>query len=60
MTNREQGVEALVKKWGEIQIEKQKKIREIWELEYRAEKIREKLMKHGKNLELAENPAVVD
>lgn len=60
MTAREQGVEALVKVWGEIQIEKQKKIREIWELEYRAEKIREKLIKHGKNLELAKNSTMVD
>lgn len=59
MTNREQGVEALIKTWVNIQVEKQKKIREIWELEYRAEKIKEKLMKHGKNLELAENSAVV-
>ena len=59
MKTREQGVEALVKTWSEIQVEKQKKIREIWELEYRAEKIREKLMKHGKNLELAENTTVV-
>lgn len=47
MTNKEWKIENLRHSWGELLLEKERKIREIWEIEYKLNLIKENLLRYG-------------
>lgn len=58
MTNKEWKIKNLRQSWGELLLEKERKIKEIWDTEYKLNLIKENLLRYGvseTNLELGED-----
>lgn len=47
MTNKEWKIKNLRQSWGELLLEKEKKIKEIWDIEYKLNLIKENLLRYG-------------
>ena len=47
MTNKECKIKNLRQSWGELLLEKEKKIKEIWDIEYKLNLIKETLLRYG-------------
>lgn len=47
MTNKECKIKNLRQSWGELLLEKEKKIKEIWDIEYKINLIKETLLRYG-------------
>lgn len=60
MTNKECKIKNLRQSWGELLLEKEKKIKEIWDIEYKLNLIKENLLRYGvseTNSRMGENEA---
>lgn len=58
MTNKEWKIENLRQSWGELLLEKERLIKEIWNIEYKMNLIKENLLRYGiseTNSELGSN-----
>lgn len=47
MTNKEWKIENLRQSWGELLLKKERMIREIWDVEYKLNLIKENLLRYG-------------
>lgn len=47
MTNREWKIENLRQSWGDLLLEKESLIKKIWDVEYKMNLIKEKLLRYG-------------
>ena len=47
MTNKEWKIKNLRQSWGELLLEKEHKIKEIWNIEYKLNLIKENLLRYG-------------
>lgn len=47
MTNKEWKIENLRQSWGELLLEKERLIKEIWNIEYKLNLIKENLLRYG-------------
>lgn len=47
MTNKEWKIENLRQSWGELLLEKESLIKKIWDIEYKINLIKEKLLRYG-------------
>ena len=47
MTNKECKIKNLRQRWGDLLLEKEGKIKEIWEIEYKLNLIKENLLRYG-------------
>lgn len=47
MTNKEWKIKNLRQSWGELLLEKERMIREIWDVEYKLNLIKENLLRYG-------------
>lgn len=47
MTNKECKIKNLRQSWGELLLEKERKIKEIWDIEYKLNLIKENLLRYG-------------
>lgn len=47
MTNKEWKIENLRQNWGDLLLEKERKIKEIWDIEYKLNLIKENLLRYG-------------
>ena len=47
MTNKEWKIKNLRQSWGELLLEKERKIKEIWDIEYKLNLVKENLLRYG-------------
>ncbi len=47
MTNKEWKIKNLRQSWGELLLEKERMIKEIWDIEYKLNLIKENLLRYG-------------
>ena len=63
MTNKEWKIENLRQSWGDLLLEKESLIKKIWDVEYKINLIKEKLLRYGiseKNSEPSKDKADMD
>lgn len=54
MTNKECKIKNLRQNWGDLLLEKERKIKEIWDIEYKLSLIKENLLRYGIHHEISE------
>lgn len=54
MTNKECKIKNLRQSWGELLLEKERLIKEVWDVEYKLNLIKETLLRYGISAEISE------